>query len=83
MKHQLTLEDSDMQNYLVTITDKNKAIRRVVLAGLSSATGLVSTSLLKGNVVTVRPTDLPVTHKNTYAAERHIETTPPVLAMMH
>lgn len=70
-----------MKNYLITVIEQGKAVRRVVLAGLTAATGVVSTSLQAGMEVRCRPTNLPVTHKNSYAAQRHIETAPPLLAV--
>lgn len=71
-----------MKNYLITVIEANKSVRRVVLAGLTAATGVVSTSLQKGLEVRCRPTHLPVTHKNSYAAQQYIEKSVPALSVV-
>ena len=60
-----------MANFLVTVEGVTTDVS-VVVCGIPHAASLVSTFLLKGDGVHVRPTDLPVTHRNTYAAESYL-----------
>lgn len=60
-----------MKNYLVVVSGQHNDTT-VVVDNIQQASGLLVTNASRGYTVTVQPTDLPITHKNTYSAQATI-----------
>ena len=64
-----------MTSYKVVTTNMAGRVSWVVVPSLQTALGIISSYLQKQQNVSCYPTEEPVTHKNSYAAEAYLEIT--------